>query len=149
MIICIRLLILLLWPDNIIYDPDTDGILIASLGVHEHWNDSINKQYTRNLVTGNGIELFKVHEENIGITEINKLKISVYPNPTKDYVRISNLENKTIAYSLVDLSGKVLLNGIIKNKAENKINLTSLNNGVYVLNFYDSNKKKNIKIIKH
>jgi hypothetical protein len=27
------------------------------LGTHEHWNDGINKQYSRNLGTGNGIEL--------------------------------------------------------------------------------------------
>ena len=44
-------------PAGIAYDPENDGTaLTTSLGVHEHWNDSINKQYTRNLGTGNGIE---------------------------------------------------------------------------------------------
>ena len=28
-----------------------------SQGVHEHWNNATDKQYTRNLGTGNGIEL--------------------------------------------------------------------------------------------
>ncbi|MCJ7729795.1 MAG: SMP-30/gluconolactonase/LRE family protein, partial [Sedimentisphaerales bacterium] len=39
------------------YDPDGDGNELASQGVHEHWNDATNKQYTRNLLTGDGIEL--------------------------------------------------------------------------------------------
>jgi hypothetical protein len=52
------------WPTGIIYDPENDGSKIASLGVHEHWNNSIDMKYTRNLGTGNGIELiFK--EQNI------------------------------------------------------------------------------------
>jgi gluconolactonase len=41
------------------YDPNHDGGLTESLGVHEHWNDVNNKQYSRNLGTGNGIELVR------------------------------------------------------------------------------------------
>ncbi len=32
----------------------------TSMGVHEHWNNPIEKQYSRNLGTGQGIELLKV-----------------------------------------------------------------------------------------
>jgi sugar lactone lactonase YvrE len=41
------------------YDPNDDGGLTESLGVHEHWNDATDKQYSRNLdpVNGTGIEL--------------------------------------------------------------------------------------------
>jgi len=133
-----------LWSHNIIYDPDTDGVLIASLGVHEHWNDSLHKQYTRNLGTGNGIELYKIHEHNTGITELKKLNISIYPNPTTDYIRIINAENKKIMYSITDLSGKVFLQGIIKDQ----INCTQFKNGTYILNLYFSNLEQHIKIIK-
>jgi hypothetical protein len=43
------------------YDPDHSGDVqrLPSLGVHEHWNNAIDKQYTRNLETGNGIELLQ------------------------------------------------------------------------------------------
>ncbi|MCP4712447.1 MAG: DUF362 domain-containing protein [Planctomycetes bacterium] len=44
-------------PSGVFYDPNDDGLGLASLGVHEHWNDATNKQYSRNLGTGNGIEL--------------------------------------------------------------------------------------------
>jgi hypothetical protein len=45
------------WPDNIKYDPEADGSVLESLGVFEHWNSSSDKKYSRNLGTGDGIEL--------------------------------------------------------------------------------------------
>jgi hypothetical protein len=44
-------------PSDANYDPNHDGGLKESLGVHEHWNNATDKQYSRNLGTGNGIEL--------------------------------------------------------------------------------------------
>jgi uncharacterized protein (DUF362 family) len=38
----------------------------ASLGVHEHWSDPVNKQYSRNLGTGEGIELVRVGDVTPG-----------------------------------------------------------------------------------
>ena len=47
------------WPVGIKYDPNGTGHYIASLGMHEHWNNDTLKQYSRNLdpVNGTGIEL--------------------------------------------------------------------------------------------
>jgi hypothetical protein len=44
-------------PSGTFYDPENDGIRMTSQGVHEHWNNATDKQYSRNLGTGNGIEL--------------------------------------------------------------------------------------------
>ncbi len=44
-------------PSGTFYDPEGDGTRLASLGVHEHWNNAEDKQYSRNLGTGGGIEL--------------------------------------------------------------------------------------------
>ena len=44
-------------PSGTSYDPENDGVRLASLGVHEHWNNPVDKQYSRNLGTGDGIEL--------------------------------------------------------------------------------------------
>ncbi len=44
-------------PSKTIYDPEHDGSPLANQGVHEHWNNAQDKQYTRNLGKGNGIEL--------------------------------------------------------------------------------------------
>ena len=48
------------WPEGLIYDPDNSGKPIPSLGVHEHWNNPEMKQYSRDLGTGNGIELVSI-----------------------------------------------------------------------------------------
>jgi hypothetical protein len=52
-------------PSGTFYDPDHHGDVAAldSLGVHEHWNNPIQKQYSRNLGTGEGIELVLLHSE--------------------------------------------------------------------------------------
>jgi hypothetical protein len=44
-------------PSGVFYDPENDGVRLSSLGVHEHWNNSIDKQYSRNLGSDQGIEL--------------------------------------------------------------------------------------------
>lgn len=46
-------------PSGTRYDPEGDGTTLKSLGVHEHWNSPEKKQYSRNLGTGQGIELVK------------------------------------------------------------------------------------------
>jgi len=46
-------------PSGTIYDPENYGMPLESLGVHEHWNNPIDKQYSRNLDTAEGIELIQ------------------------------------------------------------------------------------------
>ena len=46
-------------PSGTRYAPAGDSKSLRSLGVHEHWNNSEQKQYTRDLRTGEGIELVK------------------------------------------------------------------------------------------
>ncbi|MBK9390959.1 MAG: DUF362 domain-containing protein [Bacteroidetes bacterium] len=48
------------WPEGIVYDPDNSGKPLQSLGVHEHWNNSINRQYSGNMGFKNGITLVSV-----------------------------------------------------------------------------------------
>lgn len=48
------------WPDGIVYDPDNSGKPIPSLGVHEHWNNPYDKQYSGNLGLKNGITLVSI-----------------------------------------------------------------------------------------
>jgi uncharacterized protein (DUF362 family) len=42
---------------GILYDPVKSGSPLASLGVHEHWNNATEKKYSRNLGRKQGIEL--------------------------------------------------------------------------------------------
>jgi hypothetical protein len=46
-------------PSETIYDPEKDGTALKSLGVHEHWNNPKDRKYSRNLGSGDGIELLE------------------------------------------------------------------------------------------
>ncbi len=46
-------------PSGTFYDPERDGTRVVSLGVHEHWNNPIDKKYSRNLGAGDGIQLWQ------------------------------------------------------------------------------------------
>jgi hypothetical protein len=47
-------------PSGTVYDPAQEGKPLASLGVHEHWNNATDRQYSRNLGKSEGIELVTV-----------------------------------------------------------------------------------------
>ncbi len=82
------------WPSGVQYDPEGDGILLGSLGVFEHWNDPVNKQYSRNLGTGSGIELIAdTMGSSIIPPEVFDLArntyygfLKIYPNPASEQV---------------------------------------------------------------
>jgi len=73
-----------LWADGIVYDPENDGTPLPSLGVHEHWNNPADKQYSRNLGTGNGIELVDINSptsvKNLNTTARIADKFILHPN---------------------------------------------------------------------
>jgi hypothetical protein len=46
---------------KVVYDPERDGTRCKSLGTHEHWNNAADKKYSRNLGTGNGIDLIYIN----------------------------------------------------------------------------------------
>lgn len=71
-----------------------------------------------------------------------------YPNPTTDFINIE-LQQKNISYQLIDLNGKLVLEGQFTNNI-NKIDLSKQPNGVYGLILVNpkDKQKETIKIIK-
>jgi hypothetical protein len=100
------------WPEGITYDPDSTGSPIGSLGVHEHWNNGDDMEYTRNLENGNGIELIKSFHEPTSIrTNAFSCKIQIYPNPGKG---LSNIcfeldEDAKVSLEIYTSSGNRLI----------------------------------------
>jgi hypothetical protein len=101
------------WPADIKYDPENDGLVISSLGVCEHWNNPVDKQYSRNLNTGDGIELLFIDRS---ITSVENYEEDIplfilfqnYPNPFNPATTISFVvphEGKAIL-KIYDLTGR-------------------------------------------
>lgn len=72
----------------------------------------------------------------LGIEELSGNKISVYPNPTSDFVVLLSNGNGNV--TITDLTGKVVYNGIV-NQNQQVINVNNLNKGVYIIQ-YTSNQ---------
>lgn len=64
-------------PSGTVYQPN--GVRLSSLGVHEYWNDATNKQYSRNLGTGPGIELVTILPNNFSVAITNPSSGSSFP----------------------------------------------------------------------
>jgi len=63
------------------YQPDVgSSAYLGSLGVEEHWNNSTAKQYSRNLKTGNGIELVQVQPPSGRTWEFEAESLPYSPN---------------------------------------------------------------------
>lgn len=79
--------------------------------------------------------------DNVGIEDLTSTNIHVYPNPATNNITIDGIEANT-KYTLSDLSGKIILKGLVNNQAN--IDVTSLSNGTYLLNINGISKKINI-----
>jgi hypothetical protein len=73
-------------PSGTYYAPNGDSVRLQSLGVHEHWNNANDRQYSRNLGTGNGIELVTLKSSTTSVPAASMapagyLLAQNYPNP--------------------------------------------------------------------
>ena len=94
-----------------------------------------------------GIELNTF--SNPELTTVN-LNAVTYPNPTTDYVvlNISDSSLTNLCYTIMDVQGKVLLNGQISN-SDTHISMQNLSLGIYMLKVNQNNTEiKTFKIIK-
>jgi len=73
--------------------------------------------------------------------------IKVYPNPTSNILYLKNLDNTT-SLELIGLDGKVHVN-MVDITSETSLDLSTINNGVYILKIKSNNRIESIKIIKN
>jgi len=89
---------------------------------------------------------------SLSISEIDNLKnkISIYPNPTNNFITIQNKENSSenFDYKIIDLTGRFVKSG--NSKFNEKINIESLEIGNYIIQIQrDNNEIITQKIIKN
>jgi hypothetical protein len=131
------------WPAGIKYDPDNSGVHIASLGVHEHWNNATNKEYTRNLGTDDGIELLHIEQtfseyvaENGNRPEHFKM-FQNYPNPFNPVTTISYTlpVRSSVSLKIYDALGRDVVTLVNEEKSAGKYQVQfdakNLSSGVY------------------
>ena len=99
------------WPNGIQYDPEGDGTPMESLGVFEHWNNPTDRKYSRNLGTGEGIELVYDNGSSLGITSSTLKDISIAaPNPfssTTSFLKPDHISDQS-SLDIYNLKGQLV-----------------------------------------
>jgi hypothetical protein len=144
------------WPTGVKYDPENDGTVIGSLGVHEHWNNSTDQKYSRNLGLGSGIELIKLQKatsiEHPSSSIPNSFMLEQnYPNPFNPTtsIRYQVPTRSTLTLKVYDELGKevaTLFEGTLQpGNYETTFNGSKLASGVYFCKlqseYFSSTKK--------
>ena len=114
-------------------------INFALLSTTSNWVSGVSLSPNNNVTTPTDCELIT------STTLTNKLAISVFPTLAEDFISISSTENIS-DYSIVDYLGNTLDTGNMKN---NKINVSTLNSGVYFLILNTTENKQTLKFIKN
>jgi hypothetical protein len=84
--------------------------------------------------------------ETLSDTDFTANQFSIYPNPTKDVLHISGMENE-VAVQVFDLLGKQVFSTKIHNPNE-ALDVSNLETGVYLVKVYNSENSFTQKIIK-
>ena len=86
----------------------------------------------------------------VGINETSiNLELSVYPNPTTDYLTLKVEDNTELNYQLYDSQGKIIENKKVTANSTT-ISMEALPKSIYFLNVTDNNQVvKTFKIIKN
>jgi Ig-like domain-containing protein/type IX secretion system substrate protein len=83
--------------------------------------------------------------EILGFSELERLGISVYPNPVVDMLNIESL-TKINSINIFDIKGVAVYRS--GKNVSDKINMTSIKKGIYIINIVTNNKTINYRIKK-
>lgn len=86
----------------------------------------------------------KKAEEKVGLSALEQNEINVYPIPAEDVIYIKT-DEKIEKIGVLDMLGRERL---VINSANNEVNISSLEKGVYILNVSENGVNKKVKFIK-
>ncbi|OYT11130.1 MAG: hypothetical protein B6I18_05480 [Bacteroidetes bacterium 4572_112] len=119
-------------PDNY-GEQDALGLSLNGwpLGVAGQWNDVNHANTLYFIVEYAGI---------VGVKEINNNQFKIFPNPTTGTVMIDKINIESTHIAIFDILGKNVNTIALSNSSTHKIDISSLNVGIYFIKLYDNNK---------
>jgi hypothetical protein len=82
----------------------------------------------------------------VGISEVNNLGVSLYPNPSNGQFYVSSTSND-ISVKIYSIDGKVVIDNLMITKSNQFIDLVNIEKGVYFVEFTNDEKKDVIQLI--
>jgi hypothetical protein len=97
-----------------------------------------NKTNQHSLTVTSATSVVVEFETILSVSNREMVNLSVYPNPTVDYVNIDGVDVNNV--KIFNLNGQLLIN-----TTDKRIDVTGLNNGIYILMINDTVSKKFVK----
>ncbi|MEL7002042.1 MAG: T9SS type A sorting domain-containing protein [Bacteroidota bacterium] len=118
-------------------------------------SQSIGQASITGTITKNGRTLRQgfqqpLYQIRTGVQSIGKLNARIYPNPSKRWLNILFKEELSdeISLSLYDNTGRLIVNEKYNASASVKLDITTVNNGIYVLKAISGRKQLITTIVK-
>lgn len=115
-------------------------------------------QFNYNYVTSNGVcpndssnVILNILPCNwLGLEDLALEGVTVYPNPTSGMFYISNMENgQQFSFEVLDLNGrKVAGTKEVAGSAVTEVDLSAVENGIYMIRLFNNEGEKMIRIVK-
>ena len=118
-------------------DEDTKEIILSRAG-SDDGSVTITLTGYSPKVAYNTINFTVTLEKITGLYDNNTESNLIYPNPASDYIMLPNSCIEQMYITVYDLRGNVLMNSVV-DKSENRIDISLLEGGVYVLKITDTN----------
>ena len=100
---------------------------------------------TLSFTSNESVALRSVEKPLPYVAKDNRLKISVFPNPTSDHLNVlvkseyTNGSHSKASVVVIDQTGRIVNRTIIENQKEIQLNISDLSNGMYILRYIDTN----------
>lgn len=91
-----------------------------------------------------GIDTFSITRPALGVSNVNKARVSIYPNPTTDFIHVSSA-TKVSSLEVYDISGKKINVDLV----DGKVDVQNLSKGSYVLKITNADGTAVTKFIKN
>lgn len=111
------------------------------------FDPSVGGTFNENSNGSGDIFLLKLSDINVDIPEkiIDKISLNIYPNPTQEYLTLSNIQNEIYSINILDINGRLIK--VIEDFNSN-INVQDLIPGIYFLKIESINSVFVKKFIK-
>jgi hypothetical protein len=108
--------------------------------IRERWNESKN-------LWNNWLRATFEYDKNLGIADLTKSQLKIFPNPTTDFINVHLEESNDTKVSIIDALGSVILK---ENFVGNdfSVNVMNLNKNVYFIKLENGEKTQVKKFIK-
>ena len=84
-------------------------------------------------------------DHQLAVSEVNSDRVSIYPNPVKEFLNVQGKSLEGAQIEIHNLTGTLVHKGKL---VDNKVNVSHLNKGVYVISVLNNGKKSTMKFIK-